>query len=78
MPRTPASAASVTGARPSRLCASVSVAKAEPWIGSNIDGLLGFIEESWAEYAAKITLYGNEQGPAEIFAALSARQRVPP
>jgi gamma-polyglutamate synthase len=46
-------------------------------IGSNIDGLLGFIEESWAEYAAKLTLFGQEQGPAEVLAALAARQRVP-
>jgi gamma-polyglutamate synthase len=46
-------------------------------IGSNIDGLLGFIAESWAEYAGKLSLFGQEQGPAETFAALAARQRVP-
>ena len=46
-------------------------------IGSNVDGLLGFIEESWAEYAAKLTLFGHEQGPAENLTALAARQRVP-
>ncbi len=39
-------------------------------IGSNVDGLLGFIEESWTEYAGKITLFGHEQGPAETLAAL--------
>jgi gamma-polyglutamate synthase len=46
-------------------------------IGSNIDGLMGFIAESWAEYAGKLTLFGHETGAAETFAALAARQRVP-
>jgi poly-gamma-glutamate synthase PgsB/CapB len=46
-------------------------------IGSNIDGLMGFIEESWAEYSGKLTLFGHELGPAETLTALAARQRVP-
>lgn len=46
-------------------------------IGSNIDGLLGFIEESWQEYAEKISLFGQEASPTETLAALARQQRVP-
>lgn len=47
-------------------------------IGSNIEGLLGFIEECWQDYAAKLTLFGNEDlSPAQVLAALARRQRVP-
>lgn len=47
-------------------------------IGSNIDGLLGFIEESWQEYAAKMTLYHDaERSPAEVLEMLARHQRIP-
>ena len=46
-------------------------------IGSNIDGLLGFIEESWSEFAAKLTLADEERAPLEVLAAEAKRQRVP-
>ncbi len=47
-------------------------------IGSNIDGLMGFIEESWQDYAAKLTLYGDpDRSPGDVFAALAKHQRIP-
>ncbi|MEQ1494356.1 MAG: hypothetical protein ABL912_01160 [Novosphingobium sp.] len=47
-------------------------------IGSNIDGLVGFIEESWRDYAAKLTLYGDpDRSPGEVFAGLARHQRIP-
>lgn len=46
-------------------------------IGSNIDGLLGFIDESWAEYSTRITVFGSELAPLDAFAALARHQRVP-
>ena len=45
-------------------------------IGSNIDGLLGFIEESWGEYSNKINIFTDELGPVEAFAMQARRQRV--
>ncbi len=46
-------------------------------IGSNIEGLLGFIDEAWAEYAPKITLLNEDAGPLEMLDAEAKRQRVP-
>lgn len=47
-------------------------------IGSNIDGLLGFIEESWQDYAAKLTLYHDaEHSPAQVLERLARHQRIP-
>lgn len=46
-------------------------------IGSNIDGLLGFIDESWAEFAAKLSLADEDRAPLEVLAAEARRQRVP-
>ena len=45
-------------------------------IGSNIDGLLGFIEESWGEYSNKINIYSGEVAPVEAFTVQARRQRV--
>ncbi len=46
-------------------------------IGSNLKGLAGFIEESWSEYAATLTLYGEESEPLPTLAYLAKRQRLP-
>lgn len=45
-------------------------------IGSNIDGLLGFIEESWGEYSNKINIFVEEIGSVEAFIMQARRQRV--
>lgn len=46
-------------------------------IGSNIEGLLGFIEEEWAEYATGLTLFEEGGNAAERLEALARRQRIP-
>ncbi len=47
-------------------------------IGSNIDGLIGFIEEEWEAYAARLSLESDtDDTPAEIFERLARQQRVP-
>jgi gamma-polyglutamate synthase len=45
-------------------------------IGSNIDGLLGFIDESWAEYAATLTLFGEDSDPLATLERLAKHQRI--
>ncbi|MXO86831.1 hypothetical protein GRI38_12420 [Altererythrobacter aurantiacus] len=47
-------------------------------IGSNIDGLIGFIEDEWAAYADKLTL-DSEKGlsQAEVFEGLARKMRIP-
>ena len=46
-------------------------------IGSNIEGLMGFIEEEWAEYERSLTLGEAGKDPLDLFAAWTKRQRVP-
>lgn len=47
-------------------------------IGSNIEGLVGFIEEEWDAYAADLTLFDDEApSPTEVLADLARKQRVP-
>ncbi|WP_128891461.1 hypothetical protein [Erythrobacter sp. HKB08] len=46
-------------------------------IGSNIEGLIGFIEEEWDAYAAKLTLVDDEKEPLAILDALAENQRIP-
>ncbi len=46
-------------------------------IGSNIDGLLGFIEESWAEYAPKISLVSEDHDPLSMLIQHAKHQRIP-
>ena len=46
-------------------------------IGSNIEGLLGFIEEEWEDHAASLTLVEEGKSANELFAAWAKRQRVP-
>jgi gamma-polyglutamate synthase len=46
-------------------------------IGSNIDGLMGFIAECWDEHAAKLSLFDGDGEPLERLRALARQQRVP-
>ncbi len=46
-------------------------------IGSNIEGLLGFIEEEWADHERTLTLGEEGKDPLDLFAAWARRQRVP-
>jgi gamma-polyglutamate synthase len=46
-------------------------------IGSNIDGLLGFIDESWLEYAKTLTLFDETGDPLARLERLAKQQRVP-
>ncbi|NVD44446.1 hypothetical protein [Qipengyuania atrilutea] len=47
-------------------------------IGSNIDGMMGFIAEEWAAYANTLNIFDDEKrSPAEKFEALGKHQRVP-
>jgi gamma-polyglutamate synthase len=46
-------------------------------IGSNIDGLLGFIEDAWLEYAKTLTLFGEEDDPVAKWESLARRARIP-
>ncbi len=46
-------------------------------IGSNIDGLIGFIEEEWEAYASGLTLSEEGKDPKELFEALAKKQRIP-
>lgn len=46
-------------------------------IGSNIEGLLGFIEEEWAEYAGSLTLAHEGDDPLAKLEELAKRQRIP-
>ena len=45
-------------------------------IGSNVDGLLGFIEEEWDAYVATLTLFDADKDPADRLAQLARRQRI--
>ncbi|WP_284123876.1 hypothetical protein [Parerythrobacter aestuarii] len=46
-------------------------------IGSNIEGLLGFIEEEWDAYAAEVTLVDEDAEPAALLEELAKKQRIP-
>ncbi|WP_427969091.1 HEAT repeat domain-containing protein [Altererythrobacter sp.] len=46
-------------------------------IGSNIEGLTGFIDEEWAAYAAGLTLFEDGVDPRERLAELAKKQRIP-
>ncbi|WP_324828946.1 hypothetical protein [Qipengyuania zhejiangensis] len=46
-------------------------------IGSNIDGLVGFIEEEWAAYSASLTLGEKGVEPAAQLEKLARQQRIP-
>ncbi|NNC60267.1 MAG: hypothetical protein HKO05_09785 [Erythrobacter sp.] len=46
-------------------------------IGSNIEGLLGFIEEEWQAYVADLTLTEEGVEPAAKLEALARHQRIP-
>lgn len=46
-------------------------------IGSNIEGLMGFIEEEWVEYERSLTLAEEGKDANDLFAAWVKRQRVP-
>ena len=46
-------------------------------IGSNIEGLMGFIEEEWAEYERSLTLVQEGKDANDLFADWAKRQRVP-
>jgi gamma-polyglutamate synthase len=46
-------------------------------IGSNIEGLNGFIEEAWAEHAAALTLFEEETTPLAALEKHAKRHRVP-
>lgn len=46
-------------------------------IGSNIDGLIGFIDEAWAEHAATISLFDPESTPLAVLEAHALRHRIP-
>jgi poly-gamma-glutamate synthase PgsB/CapB len=50
-------------------------------IGSNLEGLQGFIGEAWAEYAATLTLWPEStgedaQGPLDVLLRLARRMRI--
>ena len=45
-------------------------------IGSNVDGLLGFIDEEWEAYASGLTLFEEGKDPLERLNALARRQRI--
>lgn len=46
-------------------------------IGSNIDGLLGFIEEEWDAFTPEITLADEKATPEERWIALARSHRIP-
>ncbi|WP_432199961.1 hypothetical protein ACRAQ7_09760 [Erythrobacter sp. W53] len=46
-------------------------------IGSNIDGLLGFIDEEWSAYAAALTLFDDEETAEARLERLARHQRIP-
>lgn len=45
-------------------------------IGSNIEGLLGFIEEEWQTYIGEQTLFAQGKEPLEMLADLARGQRI--
>src|SRR3546814_3687675 len=45
-------------------------------IGSNIEGLLGFIEEEWQTYIGEQTLFAQGKEPLEMLADLARGQRM--
>ena len=45
-------------------------------IGSNVDGLLGFIDEEWDAYASGLTLFEENEDPLERLDMLAGRQRI--
>ncbi len=45
-------------------------------IGSNIEGLLGFIEEEWADYSADLSLVAKDEAPLERLRTLASHQRI--
>ena len=46
-------------------------------IGSNIEGLMGFIEEEWAAYSQELTLSEDDESQAEVLERLAKQQRIP-
>ena len=46
-------------------------------IGSNIEGLIGFIEEEWDLYAAAQSLEAEAEAPLDVFDRLCRFQRIP-
>ncbi|TMM48190.1 hypothetical protein [Qipengyuania marisflavi] len=46
-------------------------------IGSNIEGLIGFIEEEWDIYAAAQSLVAEGEEPLAVFDRLAKMQRIP-
>ena len=46
-------------------------------IGSNIEGLLGFIDEEWDAYVSNLTLFEDGQDPVTRLDALARQQRIP-
>ncbi|MEL7188479.1 MAG: hypothetical protein AAGK17_02915 [Pseudomonadota bacterium] len=45
-------------------------------IGSNVEGLLGFIDEEWEAYAANLTLFEDGVEPEERLEQLARQQRI--
>ena len=45
-------------------------------IGSNVEGLIGFIKEEWDGYAANLTLFEEGEDPLDLLAQLSRHQRI--
>ena len=46
-------------------------------IGSNIEGLLGFIDEEWDAYSSQLTLEDKEIDPSAKLVQLAKHQRIP-
>jgi poly-gamma-glutamate synthase PgsB/CapB len=45
-------------------------------IGTNIEGLLGFIQEEWQGYCDRLDLFAEGQDPAETLKTLAQHQRI--
>lgn len=45
-------------------------------IGSNIEGLMGFIEEEWQTYVADLTLFAQGSDPLAMLEELARKQRI--
>lgn len=45
-------------------------------IGSNVEGLIGFINEEWDAYAANLTLFEEGEDPLDRLEALAKQQRI--
>jgi poly-gamma-glutamate synthase PgsB/CapB len=49
-------------------------------IGSNLQGLTGYLHQAWADYARRLTLWpggASSQTPAQILSAAAGRLRIP-